>query len=135
MLLRSKSAATTDEPFPQAPLPANIKARSKRKAQFVDASDASQTSKDVDELCQTHYGYSARPKQRTPVVDLLNGLTAFLLAGTGFGKSRVPELFYHAHDPKFQPIILCINPLEGLGNDQVSMSLLLPNLSHTAADN
>ncbi|EGG02678.1 uncharacterized protein MELLADRAFT_109980 [Melampsora larici-populina 98AG31] len=45
----------------------------------------------------------------------------FLLAGTGFGKSRVPKLFYLAHDQeRYTPNVLSINPLDSLGEDQVS---------------
>lgn len=134
MLLRSKSATNISATQAQAPSSAPpINARTQRKAQFLDASDASKNSA-VGELCQEHYGYGARTQQQDTVVDLLNGLPVFLLAGTGFGKSRVPELFYLAHDPDSKPIILCINPLDGLGNDQVRNTLDLKFVSETSAD-
>lgn len=74
---------------------------------------------------QAKYGYPGRPQQIEAVVNLLNGKTTFLLAGTGFGKSRVPKLFLHMYEEDYSPIILCINPLDALGDDQVC-SLDLP---------
>ncbi|EGG08532.1 uncharacterized protein MELLADRAFT_104963 [Melampsora larici-populina 98AG31] len=121
MLLRSQSA-TSDQLFnkPPASSPANpsVKARTKRKPDFLDGNETT-LRKSVGDLCQGFYGYPARPQQEDTVLPLLKGITSFLLAGTGFGKSRVPELFYLAHEPTSKPIILSINPLKGLGNDQV----------------
>ncbi|EGG05975.1 uncharacterized protein MELLADRAFT_116633, partial [Melampsora larici-populina 98AG31] len=74
----------------------------------------------IGDLFKAKYGYPARPQQLEAVVNLLNGRTTFLLAGTGFGKSRVPEMVYLAFDELYAPILLSINPLDALGDDQVS---------------
>lgn len=66
-------------------------------------------------LFQAKYGYAAWPQQIEVMVNLIRGRTTFLLAGTGFRKSQVPELFYLAHENSYAPILLSINPLDTLG--------------------
>ncbi|EGF99387.1 uncharacterized protein MELLADRAFT_112722 [Melampsora larici-populina 98AG31] len=97
----------------------SLTTRPKKQPQFINASEESQRV-EVGNMFQPRHGYPARPEQIQSVVDLLNDRTSFLLAGTGFGKSRVPEMYYHAHETTSAPIILCINPLDALGDDQVS---------------
>lgn len=64
----------------------------------------------------------AEPKdiQLDTMVPLLNGLNVFLLAATGFGKSRVSELFFHMFPKSKKAVILVLNPLDALGENQVS---------------
>ncbi|KAH9471514.1 hypothetical protein Pst134EA_005409 [Puccinia striiformis f. sp. tritici] len=42
-----------------------------------------------------------------------------LLAGTGFGKSRIAEMYYQTIPEKDRAVIVTLNPLDGLGNNQV----------------
>ncbi|EGF99941.1 uncharacterized protein MELLADRAFT_68146 [Melampsora larici-populina 98AG31] len=97
----------------------SLTTRPKLQHHFVNTSEAKQAEEAGKQFEQMH-GYPARTEQIQSVVDLLNECTTFLLAGTGFGKSCVPGMFYHVHDPTSSPIILCINPLDTLGDDQVS---------------
>lgn len=123
-MLRRSHSKTADALLPQEIPTRSITMRPKRHTEFVNTSEVSQ-QKAVDVLFQTNYGYHGRPQQNESAVHLLHGRTVFLLAGTGFGKSRVPEVFYLAHDHKaYAPIVLCINPLDSLGDDQVRISLI-----------
>lgn len=56
------------------------------------------------------------------VVSLLRGKNTFLLAGTGFGKTRVAEVFLRMFPEKLKPVMLVVNPLDSLGDNQVSHS-------------
>ncbi|KAA1075712.1 ATP-dependent DNA helicase sgs1 [Puccinia graminis f. sp. tritici] len=46
-------------------------------------------------------------------------IIAFVLAGTGYGKSRIGELYFHMYAPQRKPVVLVLNPLDSLGEDQV----------------
>lgn len=61
----------------------------------------------------------AKSPQIESVVSLINGNNTFLLAGTGFGKSRVPEMFFNMFPKVSKPVVLVLNPLDTLGNNQV----------------
>ncbi|POW20273.1 hypothetical protein PSHT_03707 [Puccinia striiformis] len=43
----------------------------------------------------------------------------FTLAGTGFGKTRIAEMFYNLFPRKKKPIVMVLNPLDSLGDNQV----------------
>jgi ERCC4-related helicase len=47
----------------------------------------------------------------------------FLLAGTGFGKTRIAKVYWHLFPLYKKPIILVLNPLDSLGENQVRNSL------------
>lgn len=89
----------------------------------------------MNKVFQVHYGYDGRTVQKESAVHLLHGRTVFLLAGTGFGKSRVPEAFYLAHDrTNYALIVLCINPLDSLGDDQVSQEVIYQRIGFFRSD-
>lgn len=52
-------------------------------------------------------------------LNLVNKYNTLLLAGTGYGKPRVPELYYLLHVKQTYPIVLVLNPLDALGDNQV----------------
>ena len=66
----------------------------------------------------------AKEPQIERVLSLLNGHNTFLLAGTGFGKSRVPEMLFHMFPKVSKPVVLVLNPLDTLGNNQVRSGLV-----------
>lgn len=86
---------------------------------FLDCDD-NQKHQLISEMFEKRYKCQARPLQITSVLSLSKQRTTFLLAATGFGNSRIVEMFYHLYLPKSKPIILIINPLEALGDNQVS---------------
>ncbi|KAH9448797.1 hypothetical protein Pst134EA_028094 [Puccinia striiformis f. sp. tritici] len=60
----------------------------------------------------------AKPLQIQAVFNLARGKNTFLLAGTGFGKSRIPEIYYQLLRGT-GGVVLVLNPLDALGNNQV----------------
>jgi superfamily II DNA helicase RecQ len=65
------------------------------------------------------YGQFAKQLQVEAVLNLVEGRNTFLMAGTGFGKSRIPELYYKMIPGKTKSVVLVLNPLDSLGDNQV----------------
>ncbi|KAH9471265.1 hypothetical protein Pst134EA_005172 [Puccinia striiformis f. sp. tritici] len=63
--------------------------------------------------------YRDQPKglQVQTVSNLARGRTCFVRAGTGYGKTRISEMYFKLFERKV--IILVLLPLDSLGNDQV----------------
>ncbi|PLW11107.1 hypothetical protein PCANC_15871 [Puccinia coronata f. sp. avenae] len=83
---------------------------------LVDLEDAS--------LCQyiayqanNFYKDTAKKLQVDAVCELVHGNNTFVRAGTGFGKTRISEMFFNLF--KTKAIVLVLNPLDSLGEDQV----------------
>lgn len=66
----------------------------------------------------------AKDIQIEATLSLIKRKTTFLLAGTGFGKSRIAELFFQMFPKVNQPVIMVLNPLDALGNNQVRRALI-----------
>ncbi|EFP88234.1 uncharacterized protein PGTG_14318 [Puccinia graminis f. sp. tritici CRL 75-36-700-3] len=77
-----------------------------------------------DELLRNHITgssvdfYHDRPKdlQVEAVLSLVRGENCFVRAGTGFGKTRISEMFFNLYTTK--AVVLVLNPLDSLGDDQ-----------------
>lgn len=67
-----------------------------------------------------HYNQEPKELQIRVVELLVKGNDVFLHAGTGFGKTRIAELFLWLHGTRKKPIYLVLNPLDALGDNQVS---------------
>ncbi|OAV86457.1 hypothetical protein PTTG_06812, partial [Puccinia triticina 1-1 BBBD Race 1] len=65
------------------------------------------------------YSQFAKQLQVEAVLNLIEGRNTFLLAGTGFGKSRIPKLYYKMIPSTTKAVVLVLNPLDSLGNNQV----------------
>ncbi|KAA1067813.1 ATP-dependent DNA helicase sgs1 [Puccinia graminis f. sp. tritici] len=65
------------------------------------------------------YGQHAKDLQVDAVFNLVQGRNTFLLAGTGFGKSRIAELYMKMIPQKSKGVVLVLNPLDSLGENQV----------------
>ncbi|KNE96418.1 hypothetical protein PSTG_10251 [Puccinia striiformis f. sp. tritici PST-78] len=74
---------------------------------------------EIAKISRERYGQEAKPLQIDAVVNLVRGRNTFLLAGTGYGKSRIPELYYRTLPSREKPVILVLNPLDTLGDNQV----------------
>jgi hypothetical protein len=61
-----------------------------------------------------------KPLQVNPVSLLVQGNHIFVCAGTGFGKTRISEMFFGLFKKKV--VVLVLNPLDSLGDDQVITS-------------
>ncbi|OAV90298.1 hypothetical protein PTTG_28395 [Puccinia triticina 1-1 BBBD Race 1] len=69
--------------------------------------------------------YHDQPKdlQVKAVSSLVRGKHTFVRAGTGFGKTRMSEMFFGLFKKKV--VVLVLNPLDSLGDDQVREKKLL----------
>jgi ATP-dependent DNA helicase RecQ len=76
-------------------------------------------SKHINQLALEFYAQASKPLQVETVINLVNGRNTFLLAGTGFGKSRIAEIYYRLIPKKQRAVILTLNPLDTLGDNQV----------------
>ncbi|KNE88257.1 hypothetical protein PSTG_18347, partial [Puccinia striiformis f. sp. tritici PST-78] len=54
------------------------------------------------------------------VINLVHRQHTFVLAGTGFGKTRIAEVYWHLFPASKKPVILVLNPLDTLGDNQVA---------------
>ncbi|KAI7955715.1 hypothetical protein MJO29_007114 [Puccinia striiformis f. sp. tritici] len=53
------------------------------------------------------------------VMSLVQQKNSFVLAGTGYGKSRIAEMYYRLFPQEEKGMVLVLNPLDSLGNNQV----------------
>ncbi|EFP78569.2 uncharacterized protein PGTG_04525 [Puccinia graminis f. sp. tritici CRL 75-36-700-3] len=69
------------------------------------------------------YKQESKTLQVDTVANLVRGRNTFLLAATGYGKSRIPEMYLNltARDRKgqFLGVVVVLNPLDALGDNQV----------------
>ncbi|PLW07727.1 hypothetical protein PCANC_25370 [Puccinia coronata f. sp. avenae] len=65
------------------------------------------------------YKNPAKPLQIEAVFNLVRGKNVFLLAGTGYGKSRIPEMYHKLIPKTIGAVIIVLNPLDTLGDNQV----------------
>ncbi|KAA1126410.1 ATP-dependent DNA helicase sgs1 [Puccinia graminis f. sp. tritici] len=73
----------------------------------------------VANMSKEHYEEAPKKLQIDTVCNLARGYHSFVLAGTGYGKSRIGELYFHMYAPQRKPVVLVLNPLDSLGEDQV----------------
>lgn len=71
------------------------------------------------------YGVSAKKLQVDAIASLVNGNDTFLLAGTGYGKTRIAELYQQMFVKSQKATVLVLNPLDALGDNQVRLVRLL----------
>ncbi|KAH9446746.1 hypothetical protein Pst134EA_030652 [Puccinia striiformis f. sp. tritici] len=72
----------------------------------------------------SRYGEPSKKLQIEAVFNLVEGRNTFLLAGTGYGKSRIAEMYYKMIPDKKRAVVLVLNPLDTLGDNQVAEKLL-----------
>ncbi|EFP74254.1 uncharacterized protein PGTG_00210 [Puccinia graminis f. sp. tritici CRL 75-36-700-3] len=73
----------------------------------------------ITEKTQNTYQQEPKVQQVEAVSSLVKGQNTFVLAGTGFGKSRISEIFLRLFDKKEKATVLVLNPLDALGDNQV----------------
>ncbi|KAI7950372.1 hypothetical protein MJO29_009046 [Puccinia striiformis f. sp. tritici] len=81
--------------------------------------DDSKLKSAIAALALKKYKQPAKPLQIEAVAHLARGSNTFLLAGTGFGKSRIPEIYYSLLPKTSKGVVLVLNPLDALGDNQV----------------
>ncbi|KNE89797.1 hypothetical protein PSTG_16756 [Puccinia striiformis f. sp. tritici PST-78] len=65
------------------------------------------------------YKQEPKPLQVEAVFHLAKGHNTFLLAGTGYGKSRISEMYFDMIPGDQRAVVLVLNPLDALGENQV----------------
>ncbi|EFP76779.1 uncharacterized protein PGTG_02240 [Puccinia graminis f. sp. tritici CRL 75-36-700-3] len=61
----------------------------------------------------------SKPLQVDAVMGLVKKRNTFVMAGTGFRKSRISEMHLHLFPAATKPVVLVLNPLDALGDNQV----------------
>lgn len=98
-------------------------------ASFVKAS-GSERKRIVESEFVRFYEAPGKPLQVETVLSLAQSQNTFLLAGTGYGKTRIAELFCRLFKKSHSPLIMVLNPLDALGDNQVQFVLVLVLPSH-----
>ncbi|PLW23688.1 hypothetical protein PCASD_13552 [Puccinia coronata f. sp. avenae] len=87
------------------------------------------------------YGDEPKDAQVEAVAALVDGHHTFFLAGTGFGKTRIAEMYHNLFQPYQKLIVVVLNPLDSLGDNQVDekgsvgVELSEINLTQNVLDN
>ena len=71
------------------------------------------------------YDNEAKEEQVDAVASLVHSRHTFVLAGTGFGKTRIAEMHHDLFQPYQKSITIVLNPLDSLGDNQVSNKTVL----------
>jgi superfamily II DNA helicase RecQ len=109
----------------------------------IQASTNDDVREKIASVSRDKYHQEPKPLQVETVLNLLRGRNTFLLAATGFGKSRISELYLqilpkNTHG-EIIGVVVVLNPLDALGDNQVeekvaagftAINLTKPNVSH-----
>jgi hypothetical protein len=87
---------------------------------LVNGTLSSQKKTVKAEFSKSFNGKVAKDVQTDGIVSLVNGLNTFVLAATGVGKSSIAIGFLKLFTPAMLPVMIVINPLDALGDNQVS---------------
>ncbi|KAA1122024.1 ATP-dependent DNA helicase sgs1 [Puccinia graminis f. sp. tritici] len=91
--------------------------------QALEMASDTELKKTISESGLTKYGQECKKLQVESVLSLLRGKNTFILAATGFGKSRIPELYLNLLTKdrlgNIAGVIIVLNPLDALGDNQV----------------
>lgn len=98
-------------------------------ASFVKA-DPSERKIIVESNFVKFYEAPGKPLQVETVLSLAEGQNTFLLAGTGYGKTRIAEVFCRLFKKSHSPLVLVLNPLDALGDNQVRIIFAMMLSSH-----
>ncbi|POW16463.1 hypothetical protein PSTT_01292 [Puccinia striiformis] len=74
----------------------------------------------INNVVSEHYDEPLKPLQMQSVINLVHRKNTFVLSGTGSGKTRIAEVYWHLFPAYRKPVILVLNPLDTLGDNQVS---------------
>lgn len=75
--------------------------------------------KELQASFRKNYEVEPRELQIEAILSLTHQRDTVLLESTGYGKSRIAELFVLIHAKARWPIVLILNPLDALGDNQV----------------
>ncbi|KAA1076521.1 ATP-dependent DNA helicase sgs1 [Puccinia graminis f. sp. tritici] len=86
---------------------------------LLRANDDSLKIEIATKAAEFYDGQEAKTLQIQAVANLVRGRNTFLLAGTGYGKSRIPEIYHKLLPQERKPVVIVLNPLDALGDNQV----------------
>ncbi|PLW51942.1 hypothetical protein PCASD_00919 [Puccinia coronata f. sp. avenae] len=98
-----------------------INTTASNKSDSSDVFDPELTKRAADQLSQAMPRISL-PKKLLELRAARSSKTifhTFVLAGTGFGKTRIAEIYLRLFKPYQKPVIVVLNPLDALGDNQV----------------
>ncbi|KAI9610322.1 hypothetical protein KEM48_002543 [Puccinia striiformis f. sp. tritici PST-130] len=73
----------------------------------------------ITNIVNKYYNEPLKPLQMQTVINLVHQKNMFVLAGTGFGKTRIAKVYWHLFPAYRKPVILVLNPLDTLVDNQV----------------
>jgi superfamily II RNA helicase len=86
---------------------ASVKAKGKKRNlelnQEITKLDNENLKNYVANMPKEHYEEAPKKLQINTVCNLARGYHSFVLAGTGYGKSRIGELYFHMYAPQRKP--------------------------------
>ncbi|KAH9444382.1 hypothetical protein Pst134EA_032019 [Puccinia striiformis f. sp. tritici] len=97
---------TCDEPDPW-PQPANSKKTVLKLPQAITKLKDDKLYALIKGRAKERYGDNAKEIQIEAVMNLTRGRNSFVLAGTGFGKTRIAEMYWDLFPKCNQAIVLC----------------------------
>lgn len=132
MNLRSSQSSTAQPSCDSTSYASPITGRTTLKHSILMATPAEQRVL-IARKSREAYGQDAKELQIEAVMSLTAQKKTFALVGTGFGKSRIAELYYRMFGQKEQATVLTLNPLDALGDNQVRVLLICLNTNYTNA--
>ncbi|OAV95772.1 hypothetical protein PTTG_02015 [Puccinia triticina 1-1 BBBD Race 1] len=109
---------TRDKPDPW-PAPSNGKKTALTLPKWITKLSDVDLRALIEQRAKKRYGNNAKEIQVSAVVDLVKRGNSFVLAVTGLGKTRIAEMYWDLFPKYKKSIVLCLNPLDSLGNNQV----------------
>ena len=73
----------------------------------------------VQQRSLAYFDEPPKDLQTRTVVSLVCRQHSFVLAGTGYGKSHIVEMYYNLFPKLCKAVVLVLNPLDSLGDNQV----------------
>lgn len=107
-------------PRPAIAVPKQTKAKVILQPHILALTDA-ELSKLIADKHMKKYKNEAKELQLETVVALVRGLDTFVLASTGYGKTRIAEMYLDLFPRELKAISIVINPLDALGDNQVRL--------------
>lgn len=93
-------------------------------SQKVQKYTDSKLDEHISDQFNARYGDQPKDLQVSVVWELARGRDVCLLAGTGYGKTRIAESFRMLFKQSLKAIVLVLNPLDALGDNQVEWTFI-----------
>ncbi|OAV94131.1 hypothetical protein PTTG_09269, partial [Puccinia triticina 1-1 BBBD Race 1] len=115
----SDSTTASEEEDDPWPAPATGKTRSLTLPESITKLGPEALYDLIQNRARERYGNKPKDIQIAAVMDLVKRKNSFVLAGTGFGKTRIAEMYWDLFPQGKKAVVLSLNPLDSLGDNQV----------------